>query len=316
MYIDEFIFPDDILEQSFLNPAPLSPGEMAAGVYRDFRATSYRGSLYPFRILSSKGMSRVSFSDITIFCGSNGCGKTTALNVIAEKLHIKRDNMFNSGRFFQDYLNLCDYSSASDPDTSARRFYGAPDAGIKIPAESRVIVSDDVFAHSMKQRAYNMQILKERDDAENSYREIVSGDPRLRSLDDYERYKERQEALKSKSRFMKRHVEEELPEHSNGESAMIYFIDRMEHPGLYLLDEPENSLSLENQINLADYISASSRIGGYQFIIASHSPIFLSMPGARIYDMDEYPVRVKKWTEIESVRTLYNFFKTHERELE
>ncbi len=50
------------------------------------------------------------------------------------------------------------------------------------------------------------------------------------------------------------------------------------------------------------------------FIIATHSPFFLSMKGARIYDMDEDPVRVKKWTELADVRAYYDFFAEHENE--
>ena len=40
------------------------------------------------------------------------------------------------------------------------------------------------------------------------------------------------------------------------------------------------------------------------------------MKGARIYDMDENPVDIKKWTRLESVRQMYEFFKEHEREFE
>ncbi|GKZ02749.1 hypothetical protein ANS017_19220 [Paraclostridium bifermentans] len=40
----------------------------------------------------------------------------------------------------------------------------------------------------------------------------------------------------------------------------------------------------------------------------------LAMKGAKIYDLDEDPVRVKKWTELENVRNYYDFFKEHEKE--
>ena len=97
---------------------------------------------------------------------------------------------------------------------------------------------------------------------------------------------------------------------------MLYFLERMENPGLYLLDEPENSLSLENQKTLAEYIVNSARFFKCQFIIATHSPIFLSIKGARIYDMDENPVVTRKWTEVENVRAMYDFFKDHEAEFD
>ena len=38
------------------------------------------------------------------------------------------------------------------------------------------------------------------------------------------------------------------------------------------------------------------------------------MKGAKIYDMDEEPVDVKRWTELENVREYYHFFKKYQDE--
>lgn len=105
-------------------------------------------------------------------------------------------------------------------------------------------------------------------------------------------------------------------EMSNGESAFMYFVKKIEEDGLYLLDEPENSLSPERQLELLDYIKDSARFFNCQFIIATHSPFLLSMAGAKIYDLDENPVTIKKWTELENVRQYYEFFKKHQNEFE
>jgi len=43
-------------------------------------------------------------------------------------------------------------------------------------------------------------------------------------------------------------------------------------------------------------------------------PFLLSMKGAKIYDMDEETVDVKRWSELKNVRAYYEFFKMHERE--
>ena len=103
-------------------------------------------------------------------------------------------------------------------------------------------------------------------------------------------------------------------EYSNGESAFLYFTEKIEENGLYLLDEPENSLSPERQIELVEFIEDSVRFFGCQFIISTHSPFLLAMNGAKIYDLDENPVNVKRWTELKNVRTYYEFFKKHEKE--
>ena len=103
-------------------------------------------------------------------------------------------------------------------------------------------------------------------------------------------------------------------EYSNGENAFRYFISKIEENGLYILDEPENSLSPKRQIELVKFIEEHARYLGCQFIIATHSPFILSLKGAKIYDLDENPVDIKRWTDLDNVRQYYNFFKNHENE--
>jgi len=80
------------------------------------------------------------------------------------------------------------------------------------------------------------------------------------------------------------------------------------------LDEPENSLSPAKQQELVKFIEDSARFFGCQFVIATHSPFVLAIRGAKIYDLDEEPVDVKRWTELENVRAYYEFFKKHASE--
>ena len=98
---------------------------------------------------------------------------------------------------------------------------------------------------------------------------------------------------------------------SNGESALKFFVDHITDNALYLLDEPENSLAIPLQKELAKYISASARHYNCQFIIATHSPILLSLNDALIYDLDATPVVTRRWTELENVRLLQEFFEEH-----
>ena len=80
------------------------------------------------------------------------------------------------------------------------------------------------------------------------------------------------------------------------------------------MDEPENSLSVSLQKELAQFIEDSVRFYGCQFIISTHSPFLLALKGARIYDMDARPVAERKWTELANVRLWRDFFKAHEEE--
>ena len=98
-------------------------------------------------------------------------------------------------------------------------------------------------------------------------------------------------------------------EQSNGESALLYFEKEIDENGIYLLDEPENSLSASSQMKLLKFIEDSARFYNCQFIISTHSPFILSLKDAVIYDIDNIPVKTKKWTELNNVKIYYNFFK-------
>ena len=56
----------------------------------------------------------------------------------------------------------------------------------------------------------------------------------------------------------------------------------------------------------------SAHIAKICFLISS--PFLLSMRGAKVYDLDSYPVEAKRWTELENVKIYYDFFKEYERE--
>ena len=106
-----------------------------------------------------------------------------------------------------------------------------------------------------------------------------------------------------------------VQERSNGESALAYFVEKMQDGALYLLDEPENSLSPQNQLQLKYFIEDSVRNHSCQFIVSTHSPFILSLRRAKIYDLDTVPVTVApSWTDLEGVRVYRDFFAEHEED--
>lgn len=64
-------------------------------------------------------------------------------------------------------------------------------------------------------------------------------------------------------------------------------------------------------MELVGFIEDSACFFGCQFLIATHSPFVLAIKQAKIYDLDEDPVDVKRWTELENVRVYYDFFTDH-----
>lgn len=253
---------------------------------------------YPFQILSKHDLRMLDFEPITILYGGNGSGKTTALNVIAEKLELERDSLYNRSNFFEDYTNWCSYELQQS-----------------IPKGSRIITSDDVFDFMLNLRSINDGINIKREELAEEYLEAKHSKFQLKSMADYEQLKKINMARsKTQSKFVRAQVQDNVREHSNGESAFLYFSEKIQENGFYLLDEPENSLSPEKQLELLRFLEDSARFFGCQFVIATHSPFLLSMRGAKIYDMDEEYVDVKKWTKLANVRAYYEFFKCHEEE--
>lgn len=101
---------------------------------------------------------------------------------------------------------------------------------------------------------------------------------------------------------------------SHGEAFLNFFQQRLVPKGLYLMDEPEAALSPQRQLALLammfDLVSE-----GAQFIIATHSPILLAFPGARIYSFDDPPIAEVAWEETEHVRLTRDFLASPERYL-
>lgn len=284
IYLSHFQFPSAEREYTF---------------FFDQRRTCY-DSYYPFQILSKHHLRMLDFEPVTILYGGNGSGKTTALNVIAEKLELERDTLYNRSNFFENYTELCDYETQE-----------------RIPRGSRIITSDDVFDFMLNLRTMNEGINQKREDLFQEYLDAKYSQFQMKSLEDYEQLKKVNLARsKSQSKYVRKNLMDNVREHSNGESAFLYFSEKIKENGLYLLDEPENSLSPEKQQELLKFLEDSARFFGCQFIIATHSPFLLSMKGAKIYDMDEEIVDVKRWYELRNVRAYYDFFKKHEREFE
>lgn len=283
VYLNLFTFPNGDMEFDFF--------------IKKVKRTCY-DSFYPFKILSERGLERIDFEPVTILYGGNGSGKSTALNIIAEKTEISRDSIYNKSNFFPDYVNMCEMHLKAN-----------------IPENSRIITSDDVFDYMLNIRNFNEGIDQKREKLFEEYLDAKYSHFQMKSIADYEQLKKVNNArFKTQSRFVRNQLIDNVREYSNGESAFLYFTEKIGENGLYILDEPENSLSPMRQMELMKFIVDSARFFGCQFIISTHSPFLLAMREAKIYDLDESPVDVKRWTELENVRIYYDFFKSHENE--
>lgn len=257
---------------------------------------------YPFHIFLEKQFFNIEFEPVTIFYGDNGSGKSTLLNMITETINkekqmIKRKKPLVKSEYFDTYIEKCKYYLENT-----------------IPMESKIILSEDIFENILSKRIENQKKNEGRKELEMQYMQYKYNPINYSSLEDLSISVETRN--KTQSKFIKSRIEENLKEFSNGQTSLEFFDKELKENGLYLLDEPENSLSPKFQIELIQLLLELSRFFKCQFIIATHSPFLLSIPNAKIYDLDSVPVTPKKWYELENMKIYYNFFKENKYEFE
>lgn len=253
-------------------------------------------NLYPFCIFKNKEPEIFVFDNITVLYGNNGCGKSTILNIIAYKLNLKgkeRNYSRIDGWFpyFENYAMECEYELGEN-------VYGTKLT--TIPQNSRYIKSEEILyeIRKIQQDAVLQESIRS-----NLTREI--------GIQDTTEFLQTKDGRKQFSRFAFAQ-----DKYSNGETTLNILKEEIEPDKLYLLDEPEVSLSPQNQVKLAEKINEMARYLGVQFIIATHSPFMLGILDAKIYNIDTETYKVQNWNELENVRYFYNFFKNRKNEFE
>ena len=254
-------------------------------------------NIYPYNVFRGKYIEPFVFAPITVFYGNNGSGKSTLLNIIANSLALKGKEYATSNSY-----GMVDYCGAFSAECSYS--LGEDDLGKvikKLPEVSRYIKSEDVLYEIKK--IQQRQVLS--DGMEYDY--VQKG----MSLCEAKKFLASKEGSKQEGYIM--FAQEK---YSNGETSLQYFEEYLLPNALYLLDEPEVSLSPANQVFLAEEINKMTRLLQCQFIIATHSPFMLGTLNAKIYNLDTKEYDVTKWSKLENVRYFYDFFKKHEKDFE
>ena len=109
--------------------------------------------------------------------------------------------------------------------------------------------------------------------------------------------------------------EKSLHEQSHGEAFLALLANRLQGDGLYLFDEPEAALSPQRQLSV---LTLLHRLVYHQsqLVIATHSPILLAYPHARIYQFSENGITEVKYTDTEHFQITRDFLNRHERMLD
>ena len=99
---------------------------------------------------------------------------------------------------------------------------------------------------------------------------------------------------------------------SHGQSFLALAANRFGGSSLYVLDEPEAALSVSGALALLA-IMVRATAAGAQFVVATHSPVLLACPGARIYELDEGGVSERGYDDLEAVRLTRAFLDAPDR---
>jgi len=296
----------------YLKKFRLLTGEACREAVADVQNTETHDEDYPAYVFSKIELEQIDFENITIFYGGNGSGKTSLLNVIAEKIGVLRKKEYVKTIFFEQYIeDLCEFETTKGYDF--------------LRNNCKFLSSDDIFDHILTVREDNKGIQsnkyeeKEFHAVVNSpgggYRAVYPDGVRInfeapevhKAIEQLDRFTNAPK--KTQRQFVRSRAGEMQRQYSNGENALMFFDKEIEKDALYLLDEPENSMSPRFQLELKTLIEDSVRYKNCQFVIATHSPFILSLFDAKIYNLDATPVTVERWHKLENVRYYYDFFK-------
>ena len=316
IYLQNFIFPSEYTEQKFLD------GYYGAEVV----GNTYHTNMYPFRVLSGVGLFRLDFEPITILYGGNGSGKSTALNCISQKLHVSRRSAYNSGELMDEYVKLCSFETDMRWTGEEFDMMGSRSSRYDIGDITCMITSDDIFKQLLQNRVSREQTLMKSHMLSQKSLESKWGrwnEFKFSKHLDFETGENVQQYMdavemrkKSVSKYLRDKLGKEEQGLSNGENSFVYMSELLQGEGLYLLDEPENSLSPEMQMKLSDLLFYMARYNNCQIIMATHSPFLLSTPHAKIYNFDGAPACVSKFEELEAMQVYYEFFASMKEKFE
>ncbi|OCW58743.1 AAA family ATPase [Hoeflea olei] len=94
---------------------------------------------------------------------------------------------------------------------------------------------------------------------------------------------------------------------SHGEGFVRFFEERMSRQGIYFMDEPESALSPKRQLELLRILHGIQERAAAQVIMATHSPILMALPGARLLEITRHGIDEVNYQDTEHFRLYWTF---------
>jgi predicted ATPase len=229
---------------------------------------------FPFDLPLVKNFDQIEFNtEVTFFVGENGSGKSTLLEAIAAALNaaavggedVARDRTLEHARALGKQLKL------SWTRKTHRGFF---------------LRAEDFFNFARRLQTMTAELKEIADGFDEEYTGYALGLAKGAVLGQRQALIER--------------YGEDLDANSHGESFLKLFQSRFVPGGIYLMDEPEAPLSPQRLLALLSMLK--EMVGqNAQFIIATHSPILMAYPGAKIFSFDMHPIREVDYDDVEHV---------------
>jgi predicted ATPase len=249
------------------------------------------GGGFPFTVPAIRSLGELTFdTPVTFFVGENGSGKSTLLEGIALAAGLPTVGSADSGR---------DATLANQRALAKAlklRWNTKTKRGFFLRAE-------DFFGFTKRLAQERTELTTRLSELDEEYRDRsayakgLAAGPAAASL-----------------HSMEQRYGADLDANSHGQSFLTLFQSRFVPGGLYLLDEPEAPLSPQSVLGLmammTDMLAKDA-----QFVVATHSPILLAFPGARILSFDDGAVREAEYESLEHVVLTRDFLNAPERYL-
>lgn len=249
---------------------------------------THRPGYFPFQIPFLDTLERLDFDPpVTFLVGQNGSGKSTFLETLACAVgsitvgseDVRTDPTLKSVRELAHYFKL------TWSKKTRRGFF---------------MRAEDFFGFAKKMAQVRDEMQKDLEDVDRDYQG-------------------RSDLAKSLAKMpysreigaMQKSYGDGIDSRSHGESFLRLFQERFVGEGLYLLDEPEAPLSPARQLSFLALLHQMVAQNG-QFIIATHSPILLAYPGAKILSFDGGKIHEENYEELEHVALTRDFLNHRE----
>jgi predicted ATPase len=96
--------------------------------------------------------------------------------------------------------------------------------------------------------------------------------------------------------------------HSHGEGFLRFFGERCQRQGIFIFDEPESALSPSRQIEFLKLLRRMDESGVSQVIMATHSPMLMAYPDARLLQLTKYGLDTVRVEDTEHYRLMREFW--------